>query len=291
MTIRDVLVELRIPFVDPGGHSHVTSNFFGVDCIHCSPNSGKYKLGIAVNGRGAHCWTCGRMNITEVLSTLSNRPYREISRLLTGVGLDLTRAVRTPPSGILVKPRGIGPLLGPHRRYLERRGFDPDWISEHYGVQGIGLAANLAWSIYIPIHQNKREVSWTTRGLTAAGRRYWAASPEEEVVSRRNLLYGADYARHGVIVVEGVFDAMRIGDGAVATFGSGYSQAQVALIASYPRRIIVLDNEPDAKLQAIRLANNLESLPGRTLRVGLTTGKDPAEASEGEIRELRKLLD
>jgi len=88
-------------------------------------------------------------------------------------------------------------------------------------------------------------------------------------------------------VVEGVFDAWRIGSGAVATFGSGYSMEQVEKIVKYPTRAICFDNEVEAQSRARKLVNDLSAFSGTTYNVILDK-KDAAEESRKNIERLRK---
>ncbi len=105
----------------------------------------------------------------------------------------------------------------------------------------------------------------------------------------KSLLFAMDLARHAVIVVEGPFDAMRIGPGAVATMGINYSQAQVNLIAAFPVRYVAADNEPNAQRMAVKLCQELEVFAGKTERI-CVDAKDPGSASDKELRLLRRLL-
>ncbi len=287
MTVPDLLRELSIPFAENGDHHHVTPGFVGIDCPLCSPGSGRFKLGIALNGRAATCWSCGTLRLSEVLSTLSSISEKDLRPLLAKVGLSATQTVRTPPKGRLSLPRGICGILPAHRQYLKGRGFNPDYVSQHYQVSGIGIDARLPWRLFIPITLIGKTVSWTTRSLSDKGLRYISARPDEEAIPHKRLLFAEDKAKHAVIVVEGPLDAMAIGDGAVATFGVSYTQAQVARIAKYPTRVIAFDSEPEAQRQAAKLVEALGCFPGRTFRVELS-GKDPAAATKSEITELKQ---
>ena len=87
-------------------------------------------------------------------------------------------------------------------------------------LQGIGLHPRLPWRLFIPIHSHGRPISWTTRSIgTKDKKKYITASPAEEAAPHKQTLYGLDYCRHTVIVVEGPLDAWNIGPGAAATYG------------------------------------------------------------------------
>ena len=286
MTFVELLDHYRIPHVSAGQHRHATHGRISLDCCHCSPHSGKFKLGYHLSFHFLNCWTCGYLPLHRTLAVLTGESESRIGRLL-----DRTERPRIAPeevSGTLSLPKGIGPLLEPHRRYLKKRGFDPSHLETFWGVRGIGLATKLAWRIFIPIHLHGEIVSWTTRTINDETEpRYITAPKMSEKVSARKTLFGIDHATHSIIVCEGSLDAIAIGPGAVATMGVGYSRAQLALIAKFPMRAICFDNEPDAQKRAKQLCRNLEVMPGKTFRVELE-GKDAASTSEKERRLLRK---
>ncbi len=288
-SIVDVLQELGVPYRDAGQHHHVTRGWLGVDCPYCSPESGKFKLGINLVGLFASCWTCGARPVTRALADVVDLPERRIRELLA----DVAPAVRLPEPrrrGKLVLPVGVGPLLPAHEAYLRARGFDPDALARLWGVRGIGLDPRVPWRVFVPITLRGEIVSWTARAISDRHPlRYVNAAAGEERVSAKTLLFGADHARHAVVVVEGPFDAMRIGPGAVATMGVSYSRAQLRQLARFPVRAVCFDAVPDAQRRARRLCADLAAFPGRTDNVALLTGKDAADAKPSEIRAIRRL--
>jgi hypothetical protein len=109
-------------------------------------------------------------------------------------------------------------------------------------------------------------------------------------VPRNRLLYGWDYVRQGVIVVEGPTDVWRVGPGAVGTLGLSVSATQIALLSKVPTRVICFDTEPQAQRRASALADALSVMPGTTYKVELDSA-DPGKATRKEIRRLRKLAE
>jgi hypothetical protein len=288
MQITDILTELNIPFKQVGEHHHVTANFVGVNCPFCSSGE-NYKLGIPLTTRRvASCWSCGIHPLADVLVELSGRSWREIKELLGHV--EETERIEKP-KGRLVLPHGIQGLAKAHRRYLRNRGFNPTLVERLWKIRAISIAPQLSWRILIPIQANGQTVSWTTRSISdEAKRRYINASPEEEAIPIKSLLYGSDYIRHAAIVVEGPTDVWRIGPGSVATLGTKYTKAQVAKIAQIPVRAIVFDNEPVAQEQARKLCDELSCWPGKTLRIEIDSA-DPGSASRKEVARLRRILE
>ncbi len=258
------------------------------DCPACSPGAGKWKLGINENSLACHCWTCGRVSLLAALASVSGRRESELRPLV-----ERLRGSRKPLEavkrgrGVLVVPKGVGPLLGAHKKYLEGRGFCPDGLERVWGVQGIGHAPRLSWRLWLPVTLGGRVVSWTTRSVGGAKQRYVSARPDEEEWPHKSLLYGADLCHHAVVVTEGPFDAMRVGPGAVATFGTSVSRAQVVRMLKFPVRVVCFDAEPAARRAAESLCATLGTFPGRTVRVELDA-PDPGSAEDSEIKQLRK---
>jgi DNA primase len=193
------------------------------------------------------------------------------------------------PVGRYIEPFGTGKLLSCHESYLASRKISKAAAKTLWQLKGIGPdGGSYAWRIFIPIIHHGKSVSWTTRAVGQDREpRYMTAKPEQEEISHRDLLFGADYVRHAAIVCEGPMDAMRIGPGAVSTLGIGVSEAQINLIAKYPIRAICFDSEERAQRKAREIARRLEVMDGQTFSVELSTGKDPSSASAAEIKKLR----
>jgi len=193
--------------------------------------------------------------------------------------------------GRLALPVGRGPLLPGHRAYLATRGLDADKIVHLWGVEGLGQTARFRWRLFIPIHYHGEVVSWTTRSIRPDDKlRYISAGAEEEAVSHKSVLYGADYARHAVIIHEGPIDVWATGPGAVATFGTAYTTVQLEAMSRFAVRVVCFDAEPMAQARARELADALSVYQGSTYNIQLETGKDVAEAHPDEVAELRKVF-
>lgn len=188
----------------------------------------------------------------------------------------------------VLSPPNLQACTGAYRRYLEGRGFDPDVIPPLWGVKATGPIGRLSWRLWIPIRLGDTVVSWTTRAIGKTDARYISAKPEQEVICHKHLLYGEDLAGQAIVVVEGPLDVWAIGPGAVAIMGLQTTQEQIERIGRHPLRAICCDSEPAALRRAEKLARVLQQYPGSTHLVELETGKDAAEAEQGELDELRQ---
>lgn len=291
-SLTDILTAHNVPYKKHGQHHHITSSqWVGVDCPRCTPGSGRYRLGFTLDGRRANCWSCGKQDVAAAIAAVCRLPLGAAIALREGL-TGLLRPAQRPLRGVYAPPAGVGPLAGAHTRYLAGRGFDPMAIVRLWGVHGIGHAASLAWRLFIPVFDELgRPVTWTTRSIRDdVNFRYVSAPAEQEDISIKEVLYGAHLARHAVVIVEGPLDAWAIGPGALATCGTGYSAAQMALASAYPLRAVCFDAEPAAQKRAAELCRALSALPGKTTNVQLETGKDPASADPAEVAELRRIF-
>lgn len=287
MKFEDILQEFNIPTA-PEGHHHSRLWWVQIDCPFCGKDSKKYHLGYSLEGNFCTCWRCGFHSLIDTLIELTGLSFSKCKKILGSLETTEVR-IKEKPKGKLIIPKGVGELRRPHLRYLCERGFNPSEIEKLWKVQGIYIAARLSWRIFIPIFYRGKMVSWTTRSISDSGKvtRYISASLKEESMPHKSLLYGEDYVRQSIIITEGPFDVWRIGPGAVATLGVGYSDDQAFRMTSYPKRAICFDSDKEAQKRARKLCNDLSAFPGETCNI-ILSGKDAAETNEKEIEELRR---
>jgi hypothetical protein len=287
ITITELLDEQEISYKTTEQHKNIRDGWIGVDCPYCGDRD-TYHLGITLEGNRTSCWKCGWHPLTNVLMILTHKPYATCKAWAENLSPDQVEDRREKQArGTLKIPKGVGSLLNCHKKYLKGRGLNPNELEEKWGIGGIGIASQYAWRIFIPIQYWGKTVSWTTRSLCDKGLRYITAKPEQEAISPKQFLFGEQHCLHTIIVVEGVFDVFKIGYGAVATLGVGYSQEQFECMTKYPRRIICFDNEPLVQNRAAILCENLSAYPGETINLRLEA-KDPGSTPQYKIDNIRK---
>jgi hypothetical protein len=289
MTLTELLDKYRVEYRKHGQHHHVGANWLGMDCPDCSPGSGRFRLGYNLSLGYFSCWSCGKkyFSTTALRLTSGRASTKELSELLVKRPRD-KRLVEAQEGGCYVPPTLFATNQPTLENYLVKRGFDAGLTSKRWALSLCRV--NNERRLFIPIFWGEQAVSWTSRRLHDEGGnspRYLTAKPNEEALSHKKILYGLDHCRDSVIVVEGPFDVWRIGFGAVCTFGVAYTRSQIALLSRYPTRVICYDAERDAQKRARKLCRELSAFGGTTHNVVLDA-KDPAEASQEEIRELRE---
>jgi DNA primase len=194
--------------------------------------------------------------------------------------------------------------------YLRERGFDPTFLGRHWAV-GYCRESRYQFArerIYIPIVMRGKLRGWQMRhvgddvcGLSLAALKipkYWT----DPNFPRNDCLYNLDRAaaHPGVVLVEGVTDAWRVGFQAVACFGKTLAFTQARLLVATLRSRhgddaaagILLDPDQDAKQRAKGAVHHIERawsvleslLPGRVFRVYLPRGVDPGSAERATAR-------
>lgn len=292
MRMTDLLNELGISFLTEG-HHHCRSGWVQLDCPFCARDTKKYHMGVPVEGSTSfNCWRCGPHTALSTIVEMTGISERTVRKSLSGMdtGKILSSERTTLKSRTLKTPKDICDLMKPHKRYLKGRGFnDLKEIQTLWGVSSLGIAGKMSWRLFIPILYKGKTVSWTTRAIDDSQTRWISASNCEESLPHKDLLYGEDYARHAIIICEGIFDVWKIGKGAVATFGVATKKAQLNKMVEYPCRYVCFDNEPLAQVRASKLVDELSVYPGETYNIQLDS-KDAGCATKKEIRELQRLL-
>ena len=287
--ITDVFDKYGVEYRRHGEHHHTTRGWVSSDCPNCSAGFHKFRLGWELGTGRVSCWQCGKTDPVVTLCKLCSIQFGQALEYWLAVQKGEYVKTEDAPTGTLRNPIGLGPLQPQHKRYLTYRGLDPDEVERTWHVQGIGIHAKMPWRLFIPIYDRLgRQVSWTTRSISDKNdRRYVTASVDEEALSLKHVLYGAEHALNTIIVVEGPLDAWAIGPGGVATCGVAFSDQQLGCMIRYPVRVVCFDREPDAQRRATALCRELSQYPGVTQRVMLESGDDPSSADPGEIDELR----
>lgn len=287
MTFPDLLRSLGVVILTEG-NKHCRPGWIQLDCPFCGKGSGKFHMGYSLSGNYLNCYRCRGHNLTETLVALTGKEPAVCRKLLGG--LDKSDFQKIEVTGKLEIPADVRKMRRAHRDYLRSRGYDPEYCERVWDFRGIGIAPRLAWRVWIPIYHRGAIVSWTARSISkTAEKRYISAGAQQESVSHKKILFGADFAGVSAVIVEGPLDAVKIGRGAVATCGTSYTRPQLLAMSKFPIRAVCFDNEPDARKRAAELTEELSMFPGETYNVTLDA-KDAGEASGKELRKLRRAL-
>lgn len=257
----------NIPHVTEG-YKHCRQGWVQVKCPFCIGNPG-WHLGFDLKHDWWNCWRCGYHRTWDVVLSLLDNDQHEARKAILqfkGRPADRQKFKRAQRSKILELPNNIQSLTSSAKRYLKHRKFDPELLEVFWDLRSTGIIGKLRHRIFIPIYLEGQMVSWQCRDITGkSSLKYLAQDYSKEIISNKDTLYGIDQALgKACIIVEGVADVWRLGPGAVATFGIKYRPSQVKLLLDYFKEFhIFFDPDPQAKIQAKKLANDLSVLGGK----------------------------
>jgi hypothetical protein len=215
------------------------------------------------------CWRCGAHPVSLTLSKLLNVPESEIPDIVKSYGLTIHKIQKEHPVHIRVKafklPSGVMPLQANHINYLEKRNFDPDYLTKVWNIMGTGPISKLDEISYkhrliIPFYWDGKIVTFDSRDITGKDpSRYRACPKGRELIPHKSILYGEQSEwKETCILVEGPTDVWRLGTSSCAVSGIKYTQPQVREISKQFRRVAVcFDDDPQARLQAAKLVAEL----------------------------------
>lgn len=285
------LKEFGIPYATGG--KDISPGWLGISCPFCRDtlSHGGFNL-----EKGYYsCWRCGYHDLVDVIATLERiKPHEAVSRLADytiSTSPKLRHGYREKRPESVSLPVGSRPLGSIHKAYLKSRNFDPEQLEEKYGLLGTGPIGPYKLRIIAPIYLDGKLISYQGRDVTRKAEIPYKACPkDQEVIEHKNSLYNIDHAKDTAIVVEGIFDTWRIGDGAVATFGVGFRWSQVFLLSQRFKQVFLLyDGELKAQAQARKIVQALKSLGVEATNILLSKG-DPAELSQDDVKRLKEEL-
>lgn len=297
-----VLEALDIPYWTSGKNN--IAGCFTIKCPCCDDHSRHGNLDPQTGSYS--CWRCKGTHPTSALALASGRPRAIVEKLVkqytTG---DVQVKKKKVYASELQIPGGTHPLPI-QTKYLESRGLDPSALEFNYGIRygRPGEKANgidVSFRIIIPVlDEFGTPIAWQARDTTGRSQfRYVFPRSSECLEDSKNVIYGAHLARSRkrIVVVEGVFDAWKLGPGAVCTFGTSVTEKQVRALADWEEVVIAFDNEPEAQYHAQEIALKLAPC-GVQVQIADTnfgfnedgTARDVGDATPEEIREFREYL-
>jgi DNA primase len=278
------------------GNRHSRPGWINIHCLFCQGIQ-EYHLGWNLEKGYFNCWRCGFHPVKKVVARILNISEAEAWEVIKHYEGESTY---TPQDKKLIRstsevslPVGCCAMTDRHRRYLKKRGFNPERLEKEWSLLGTGPVGPYKFRIIAPIFYKKKLVSYQGRDITGRTElRYKTCAKENEVRDHKHCLYGLDEVEgDSVIVVEGITDAWRLGVGnAVATFGIIYTPAQVGLLMRFKNVFVFFDSaDPQAIKQAEELGWELGAF-GINAEIIETRYADPGSMPERYAKSLKKEL-
>jgi hypothetical protein len=278
LDLKQVASQLGLRYLTEGD-VHCSPGWLQFQCPYCQDR--KYHLGYNLGQGYFHCWACGGRPLFQTLALLLHLPeqaVREVCKAYLKPDGNRLKTAQVAPGSTISLPPNTVPLEEPHKRYLLSRGFDLGELIKVWNVQGTSWWGPFTWRILIPIYFGGRLISYTLRAIDKEDNpKYW--THRKGSTSTREVLFGWDLLKaKKAVVVEGPFDAMRLGPGAVATLGLGFSKEQVNLLGMLDSLFIIFDAERGAYQRAKKMGRKLAGIV-ETEIIQLDKG-DPADLEQ-----------
>ena len=277
-----------------------TEGWVNVQCPLPRCGDSSNHLGINLSSGGYHCWHCGSSGtIYDILPTILGCNQRQANKIIHEYETEYETHRKKQPRRSsafrdIIPHESTDTLPDMHRRYLISRRFSPELIKLKYKIRACNILGKFKFRIIIPVIQNGVIVQFTGLGVADQEPHYKHCPNELALADMKSCLYNIDTVKDTALIVEGALDAWRIGDGAVATFGTTFTDAQVNILAKRVDRAFVLFDsvakDPRAPAMAEKLANQLSAHIPQVEVLYLEEG-DPCDMTDTEVQSLRKEIE
>lgn len=266
---------------------------FRICCPLC--NDTRFRFGINVDKMVAHCFNCneamGKSELFDILGfnarpDLNGDPSQIIAEVLANDPLPQspTRPTGLSIQGDFMADVAYHPLLERACRYLESRGFDPMELADTYDLILPEPGSPLDNRIIFPLIQDAEIVYYQARSLGRAQPKY--LNPPKLIcpVGKSQFIFNFDRAIQcldkysqceRLVITEGIFSALSVGENAVCIFGKEISHSQLNLIFRSGVKKVTVLLDPGAEISALKLASKLHQR--LDVKIAFLQGGDPNE--------------
>jgi len=186
--------------------------------------------------------------------------------------------VRIPNTAIFDSIKGISYLLARGVTVKQMKKYDMRWEGSRFMGR-----------VVLPIKSRHGTlIGWVGRSTHTMTKPKYLFSPH---FPASHHLFGLNHFNpvgKELVLVEGPLDQIRFGNGSVATFGKSLSEKQKGLLLHQevaPSTITIMW-DPDARIEAIDLAERLSKIFKRIKVVHLPFGTDPGSTNRTKLKEL-----
>lgn len=296
---RRIFTDAHIPKRDD-----INRGWINVNCPFCTnPLDTHFNGGFNYSSPRYNCWRCGGHSYYDALSKLLNIPIGQVSQLLKDYTYIAPEAEikRVAQAEHLDLP-GF-PLNDNEKEYLINRGFDINYVQSKFHLRGGGIAGDWAYRILLPIYYKNVLVSWTGRSILPKEvlkqyriPRYKNLSIEQSVIAPKDVFFNLDNStKEYVILVEGPFDVVKMGDNCICSLGTSVIPEQILFLKEkYKKVFVCFDNEYEAQNKARHVGKNLASVGVDVEVVNICAPfnrNDPGELTYEEVNIIKKELE
>jgi 5S rRNA maturation endonuclease (ribonuclease M5) len=251
--------------------------------------------GFCVAGEYYYCWKCGWHSLFSVVQEITQMKNSAVHEIIKTYSKPIIQKKKKfTPASIMKLPEEACELKSIHKKFIKKRNFDVEYLKNEWGVMGTDYIGDYAYRILIPIIYRNQIVSYQTRDITGEqSLKYKACKMKNEIIHHKHIVYGMDKIINQTgIIVEGITDVWRIGAGALATFGTGFTIQQIHFLYSHLKKVYILyDFEEEAQRRAQKLAWELSPfIPTEIITLPGKVGDPDSSLSSKEVKYLRKQI-
>lgn len=294
------------------GNEHCREGWVQICCPFCISGDTDFHLGINLKNQYSSCYRCGWHSLESVIKAVTDAPYSEVKLIKAKLrGTAEVAITKTSSNKQFVLPSSAsasripGALAYIQSRFPDRSALE---VINKYDIRATTWdylfecadghkSGKYASSIVIPHIVDSRAVSFQCKRYVGDVHGYMTAKQDEELIPCKSMLWGVDRVPYGaVVVVEGAMCAMTIGDGAVHTYGVGFTPNQVQELAVFDT-VYVLYDKDDAGCNGYMRLKSVLGHRTKVVKVTLSskTVNDPNDLLKHkedwhEVEEIRGLV-
>ena len=284
-------------FISNMGMRDYRNNWLKGDCPYCGKRD---KFGVNLVLNRSNCFVCGgKLNPFYLIKDLEDlETKRDVLNFLNSYeGLEYFEKsferLKQPdhkislPEGFNVLNIGNNQLALSMRRYVKKRGFDPDEV----GLKGWGYGTKGKYWGYliIPVYQKGELVYYTARRVMGDGPKFLNASTDEIPIGKNFIIYNYEslFIYNKIRIVESIINAETLGDSTIAINGKSLSFFQFSQLIKSPCEYVDILLDRDAWINAIYIA--LKLAPYKKVRPVLF--KDDRDVNDlGKLKTLKLIF-
>ena len=217
MNFIDYLEDKGISYSDSG--ENVTEGWINLPCLFCSDT--KNHLGINLENLYANCWICGGHSITEIVKEIEDCTWNKAKKIVGKFGGEyrnedkkLQREKTKEIYRVSLPNTSSKDFPKLYLNYLKKRRYNPQYLINKYQLECCKDVGKYKYRIIVPFYLNNKLVTFSSVDVTGRSDVKYLHQPKREAVRFVNqTLYNIDTVKDMAIIVEGLFDVWRIGDG------------------------------------------------------------------------------
>jgi len=271
---------------------NVSQGWTNIHCPFCEENDPSFHLGISPQGFFS-CWICSESgHITKLIQKIENCSWLKAQRIFDSFQHEdfFEEKIIEKQNKIFLPKECSSNFPQRYLNYLKKRRFDPNNLIMKYNLKCPGNIGKWKFRIIIPFYFENKLVTFSSLDITDQQAIKYKHQPKEEAIFPvKEVLYNIDSVSRKMILVEGITDAWRVGNGCCAIMGKQITSEQINQIVRKNIKEVLVILDSDATEQGKKIAKQLSGIIPSVEYIELSSG-DPDDFSDNEVKEIRKFF-